>query len=130
VFPGVGASDTWAAKIVRILLRTERPQETENMFSWGARLAPRCLALGLRPDAVPTPRAGSVRHALPIRISRHFNDSPHPRHPPPCGPTPLEHITSIEKRRRHQGKVAKGEERDATPDLLLKHPNETFTTYV
>ena len=40
------------------------------------------------------------------------------------------HHQGIEKRRRHRGEIAKGEERDATPDLLLKHPNKTFATYV
>ena len=32
--------------------------------------------------------------------------------------------------RRHRGEAAEGEEGDATPDLLLKHPNKTFATYV
>jgi hypothetical protein len=39
-------------------------------------------------------------------------------------------ITSIKKRRRHRGEAAKGKEEDATPDLLLKHPNEMIATYV
>jgi hypothetical protein len=39
-------------------------------------------------------------------------------------------ITSIEKRRRHRGEAADGEEKDATPDLLMKHLNETFVTHV
>jgi hypothetical protein len=38
-------------------------------------------------------------------------------------------ITNIEKR-RHRGEAAKGEKEDTTSDLLLKHPNETFATYV
>jgi hypothetical protein len=39
-------------------------------------------------------------------------------------------ITSIEKRRRNQDEAAKDEERDTTPDLLLKHPDTTLTTYI
>jgi hypothetical protein len=39
-------------------------------------------------------------------------------------------ITSIKKRRRHRGEAAKGEKEDAIHNLLLKHPNETFATYV
>jgi hypothetical protein len=33
------------------------------------------------------------------------------------------------KARRHQGEAAESEERDATPDLFLKHPDTTLTTY-
>jgi hypothetical protein len=33
-------------------------------------------------------------------------------------------------RRRHRGEKAEGEQGDATPDLLLKHPDATFATYV
>jgi hypothetical protein len=36
----------------------------------------------------------------------------------------------LRKRRRHRGEATEGEEGDATPDLLLKHSNETFATYV
>jgi hypothetical protein len=32
--------------------------------------------------------------------------------------------------RRHRGEAAKGEERDTTPDLLLKYPDATLATYV
>jgi hypothetical protein len=32
--------------------------------------------------------------------------------------------------RRHRGKTAEGEERDAMPDLLLKYPDTIFATYV
>jgi hypothetical protein len=50
-------------------------------------------------------------------------------------------ITSIEKRergggslvgaeRRHQDKATEGEEGDVKPNLPLKHPNETLTTYI
>jgi hypothetical protein len=39
-------------------------------------------------------------------------------------------ITSIEKLRRHRGEIAEGDERDATLNLFLKHPNETFATYI
>jgi hypothetical protein len=39
-------------------------------------------------------------------------------------------ITSIEKRRRHQGETAEDGEGDVIPDLLLKHPNEIFATYI
>jgi hypothetical protein len=35
-----------------------------------------------------------------------------------------------QKVRRHQGEAIEGEEGDATPDLLLKHPNTTLATYV
>jgi hypothetical protein len=31
---------------------------------------------------------------------------------------------------RQRGKAAEGEEEDATPDLLLKHPDATVTKYV
>jgi hypothetical protein len=34
------------------------------------------------------------------------------------------------RRRRHRGEASKSKDRDATPDLLLKHPNATFATYV
>jgi hypothetical protein len=33
-------------------------------------------------------------------------------------------------RRRHQDEVAESEERDAIPDLLLKHPDTTLAIYV
>jgi hypothetical protein len=33
-------------------------------------------------------------------------------------------------RRRYRGETAEGEERDATPDLLLKHSDATLVTYV
>jgi hypothetical protein len=39
-------------------------------------------------------------------------------------------ITSIEKWRRHRGEIIEAEERDATLNLFLKHPNETFATYI
>jgi hypothetical protein len=52
-------------------------------------------------------------------------------------------VTSIEKRggsggcpagagmrRRHRGEVAESEERDATPDLRLKHLDAILETYV
>jgi hypothetical protein len=39
-------------------------------------------------------------------------------------------ITSIKKRRRHRDETAKDEERDTTPDLLLKHPDTTLATYI
>jgi hypothetical protein len=52
-------------------------------------------------------------------MTRHTHASPHRLN-----------ITSIEKRRRHRGDEVEGEERDATPDLLLKYPNKIFTTYV
>jgi hypothetical protein len=32
-------------------------------------------------------------------------------------------------RRRHRGEAAEGEEGDATPNLLLKHPNTTLAIY-
>jgi hypothetical protein len=35
-----------------------------------------------------------------------------------------------QKVRRHQGEVVEDEEGDATPDLLLKHPDTTLATYV
>jgi hypothetical protein len=44
-----------------------------------------------------------------------------PRHP---------NITSIEKRRRHRDETTAGEEGDTILNLLLKHPSETFATYV
>ena len=34
------------------------------------------------------------------------------------------------KRRKHRGKAVEGEEGDATLDLLLKQPYETFATYI
>ena len=34
------------------------------------------------------------------------------------------------RRRRHRGETAESEDGDATPDLLLKHPGATLTTYV
>jgi hypothetical protein len=34
------------------------------------------------------------------------------------------------ERRRHRSEATKSEDRDATPDLLLKHPDATFATYV
>jgi hypothetical protein len=33
-------------------------------------------------------------------------------------------------RRKHQGEIVKGEDGDATSDLLLKHSDATFATYV
>jgi hypothetical protein len=33
-------------------------------------------------------------------------------------------------RRRHQDEPVESEEGDATPDLLLKHPDATFAIYV
>jgi hypothetical protein len=33
-------------------------------------------------------------------------------------------------KRTHRDKTAECEEEDATPDLLLKHPDATLTTYV
>jgi hypothetical protein len=33
-------------------------------------------------------------------------------------------------RRRHRGEAAENEKGDATPDLLLKHPDATHATYV
>jgi hypothetical protein len=33
-------------------------------------------------------------------------------------------------RRRHRDEVAKGEEGDGTPDLLLKYPGATLAIYV
>ena len=32
----------------------------------------------------------------------------------------------VGRRRRHRGKAAKSKDEDATPDLLLKHPNATY----
>jgi hypothetical protein len=32
-------------------------------------------------------------------------------------------------RRRHQGEATEGEEGDAAPDLLLKHPDTILATY-
>jgi len=34
------------------------------------------------------------------------------------------------EKRRHRGEAAEDEEGDATPGLLLKHPNETFEIYI
>jgi hypothetical protein len=34
------------------------------------------------------------------------------------------------ERRRYRGKAAKGKERDATPNILLKYSDATLTTYV
>jgi hypothetical protein len=34
------------------------------------------------------------------------------------------------RRRRHQGETAESGDGDATPYLLLKHPDATFATYV
>jgi hypothetical protein len=34
------------------------------------------------------------------------------------------------RRRRHKGEVVEAEDGDATPDLLLKHSDETHATYV
>jgi hypothetical protein len=34
------------------------------------------------------------------------------------------------RRRRHRGEIAESESGDATPDLLLRHPNTTLATYV
>ena len=59
----------------------------------------------------------------------------------PCGVRVARNVTSIEKRgrgdgcsasarRTHRGEVAQDEERDATSDLLLKHPDPTLATYV
>jgi hypothetical protein len=31
---------------------------------------------------------------------------------------------------RHQGEAVESEKRDATPDLLLKHPDTILVTYV
>ena len=36
----------------------------------------------------------------------------------------------VGRRRRHRGEAAKGEERDAIPDLFLKHSDAAFETYV
>jgi hypothetical protein len=38
--------------------------------------------------------------------------------------------TSRRGGRKHRGEAVEGEKGEVTPDLLLKHPNETFTTYV
>jgi hypothetical protein len=35
----------------------------------------------------------------------------------------------VRRKRRHQGEAAESEERDATPDLLLKHPDAKLATY-
>jgi hypothetical protein len=37
---------------------------------------------------------------------------------------------SVAKRRRLRGDATKGEERDAIPNLLLKHSDATLATYV
>jgi hypothetical protein len=34
------------------------------------------------------------------------------------------------ERRRHQGEVAESEDGDVTPNLLLKHLDATFVTYI
>jgi hypothetical protein len=34
------------------------------------------------------------------------------------------------ERRRHRSEAVESEDRDATSDLLLKHPDATFGTYV
>jgi hypothetical protein len=72
------------------------------------------------------PLAYSVLHALPARITRSPQPTPPATHAGPRRPN----VTSIEKRGRHQDEAAECDEGDATPDLLLKHPNKTFTTYV
>jgi hypothetical protein len=56
----------------------------------------------------------------------------HPSAAPSASPTTSpqsEKDTRQQKaRRRHQDKAAEGEERNATPDLLLTHPNAIFAT--
>jgi hypothetical protein len=37
---------------------------------------------------------------------------------------------SARRRRRHRDEAAEGEERDTTPDLLLKHSDATLATYI
>jgi hypothetical protein len=50
-----------------------------------------------------------------------------PPAPPPLPYTQLEHL----KGEGHRGEATEGEEEeDATPDLLLKHPDATLVTYV
>jgi hypothetical protein len=39
-------------------------------------------------------------------------------------------LTGAGRRRRYRGKATEAEERDTTPDLLLKHSDTTLTTYV
>jgi len=36
---------------------------------------------------------------------------------------------SVTRRRGHRDEAVEGEEGDTIPDLLLKHPDETFATY-
>jgi len=38
--------------------------------------------------------------------------------------------TGAERRRRHQGETVESEEKDTTPNLLLKSPDATLATYV
>ena len=92
-------------------------------------------AIGPRPDT--TPRAP---HLLRVARPARSGYTPLKRLVPPTPPASTrartaQHITSIEKKRRHRGEAAKGhtptgDEGDVTLDLLLKRLNEMFTTYV
>jgi hypothetical protein len=55
-----------------------------------------------------------------------------PPAPTPAAPPPQSEKDARQQktRRRHRGKAAEGEERNATPDLLLKHSDATLATYV
>jgi hypothetical protein len=44
-------------------------------------------------------------------------------------PTSEKDARQQKARRRHQGEAAENEERDATPDLLLKYPDTTLAIY-
>jgi hypothetical protein len=49
------------------------------------------------------------------------------------GTCAVPNVTSIKikgRRRRHRGEAAEGKEGDATLDLLLKHSDTTFITYI
>jgi hypothetical protein len=60
---------------------------------------------------------------------------PSPATPPPpalgaSSPQSEKDARQQKTRRRHQGEIAEGDERDATLDLFLKHPDTTLVTYV
>jgi hypothetical protein len=39
-------------------------------------------------------------------------------------------LAGVGRRRRHRDEAAESEDGDATHDLLLKHPDATFITYI
>jgi hypothetical protein len=90
------------------------------------RLAPGHPARGPCPDIAPRLAPALFRTTHPLGFYAARTTCPTHAVCPHVGPR-RSNITSIEKKRRHRLEAAEGEEGDATPDLLLKHPNKTFT---